>query len=137
LRKEATVAKPTVLVADDHKLVLERVLSILEPKFTVVGTANNGSDLVAEAQRLQPDMIVLDITMPVLNGVEAAHELQKMGLRTKLVFLTVHREAAFLEACIAEGALGYVTKSRLSLDLLQALDSALSGHFFISPDVRR
>jgi DNA-binding NarL/FixJ family response regulator len=131
------VAKPRVLVADDHKLVLERVLSILEPKFAVVGTATNGSDLVAEAQRLQPDMIVLDITMPILNGVEAAHELQKLGIRTKIVFLTVHKEGAFLEACIAEGGLGYVTKSRLAIDLLPALDSALTGHFFISPDVHR
>ena len=131
------MAKPRVLVADDHKLVLERVLSILEPKFAVIGTATNGSDLVTEAQRLQPDMIVLDITMPILNGVEAAHELQKLGIRTKIVFLTVHKEAAFLEACIAEGALGYVTKSRLAIDLLPALDSALTGHFFISPDVYR
>jgi DNA-binding NarL/FixJ family response regulator len=131
------VVKPTVLVADDHKLFLEKVLTILAPRFTVVGTANNGRDLVSEAQRLRPEMIVLDITMPILNGVEAAHELQQLGIRTRLVFLTVHKDVHFLEACIAEGALGYVTKARLSLDLLPALESALSGHFFISTDIQR
>lgn len=131
------MAKPTVLVADDHQLVLDRVLALLRPKYDVVGTANNGNDLVAEAQRLHPDMIVLDITMPILNGVDAAHELHRVGSRAKLVFLTVHKEPAFLEACIAEGALGYVTKSRLATDLIPALEQALSGHFFISPDVSR
>jgi DNA-binding NarL/FixJ family response regulator len=133
----AFVAKPTVLVADDHQILLDRVLALLRPKFDVVGTANNGSDLVMQAQRLRPDMIVLDVTMPVVSGVEAAHELHRLGSRAKLVFLTVHKESAFLQACIAEGALGYVTKSRLATDLIPALEKAISGHFFISPDVRR
>src|SRR5262249_23657232 len=99
----------TVLVADDNSLVLERVLSLLQPKFEVVGTASNGRDLLTQAERLQPGIIVLDITMPVLSGIEAAHELREIGSTAKLVFLTVHSRSEFVDACFAEGALGYVT----------------------------
>ena len=129
--------RPRVLVADDHSVLLERVLSLLRPRFEVVGTANNGRDLVAEAQRLQPDVIVLDITMPVLNGIDAAYELREVGSTAKLVFLTVHKQPAFVHACFTEGALGYVTKSRLAKDLVPAINDALSGHRFISPTVPR
>lgn len=129
--------RPRVLVADDHSIVLERVLSLLGCKFEVVGTANNGRDLVAEAERLQPDVIVMDITMPILNGIEAAHELGEIGSTAKLVFLTVHGQPAFVDACFTEGALGYVTKSRLATDLIPAINDALSGRRFISPSVLR
>jgi DNA-binding NarL/FixJ family response regulator len=126
-----------VLVADDHPIVLDRVLSLLKPNFDVVGTATNGVDLIAEANRLRPDIIVLDITMPMLNGIEAAHELHKVGLAAKLVFLTVHQESAFIQACFAEGALGYVTKSRLGTDLVPAINDALAGHCFMSSNMPR
>ena len=127
------MARATVLVADDHTLVLERVVSLLKPSFDVVGTANNGEDVVLEAQRLKPDVIVLDITMPVLNGIEAAVELHELGSTAKIVFLTVNEQVEFLDACIAEGANGYVTKNRLSTDLIPAINAALSGNVFISP----
>ena len=112
--------------------MVERVLSVLKPDFEVVGTASNGRELVDEAQRLQPDVIVLDISMPVLTGIEAAHQLREAGSTIKLVFLTVHEEAAFLQACFAEGGLGYVKKSRLGTDLIPAIKEALAGHRFIS-----
>ena len=130
------MARPTILVADDHSLVLQRVLSHLKPCFEVVGTANNGKDLIAQAQRLHPDVIVLDITMPLLNGIEAAHELHEVGSTAKLVFLTVHEQPSFLQACFAEGAQGYVTKNRLTRDLIPAIHAALSGRLFISPSLR-
>lgn len=126
-----------MLLADDHGLVLARVLSLLESSFEVVGTANNGRDLLAEAQRLHPDVIVLDITMPILTGIEAAHELREAGSMVKLVFLTVNEDAAFVRACFAAGALGYVKKSRLGTDLIPAINDALSGRCFISPSVTR
>ena len=126
-----------MLLADDHGLVLARVLSLLESSFEVVGTANNGRDLLTEAQRLHPDVIVLDITMPILTGIEAAHELREAGSMVKLVFLTVNEDAAFVRACFAEGALGYVKKSRLGTDLIPAINDALSGRRFISPSVSR
>ena len=80
---------------------------------------------------------MLDITMPMLNGIEAAHELREAGSTAKFVFLTVHNHPAFLHACFAEGALGYVTKSHLRTDLIPAIREALSGHTFISPSIPR
>ena len=126
-----------ILIADDNSAVVERVWSLLEANFEVVGTASNGEELVAEALRLQPDVIVLDITMPILNGIEAAQELREAGSIAKFVFLTVHNHPAFLHACFAEGALGYVTKSHLRTDLIPAINEALSGHTFISPSIPR
>lgn len=122
----------TVLIADDQGHFRNRVLLHLE-SFRVVGTADNGKDLVAEALRLQPDVIVSDITMPIMSGIEAAHELRETGSKLKFVFLTVHEEPEFLRACLAEGALGYVTKSRLRTDLIPAINEALRGRCFISP----
>ena len=129
--------RPRILLADDHRLIIERVLSLLESKFEVVGVVDNGEDLLTEARRLEPDVIVLDIAMPVLTGIEAAHELRESGSKVRLVFLTVHEEASFLRACLAEGGLGYVTKSRLRTDLIPAIHSALSDCRFISPQVPR
>jgi len=125
-----------VLIADDHEVLLERVLSVLR-SFQVIGKVNNGKDLVAEALRLRPDVIVSDITMPILNGIEAAHELREAGSASRFVFLTVHDQPAFLDACFAEGALGYVTKSRLGMDLIPAIHEVLSGRPFISPSIPR
>jgi DNA-binding NarL/FixJ family response regulator len=116
-------------------MVVARVMSLLTPKFDVVGTVSNGRDLVDEADRLKPDIIVLDVTMPVMTGIEAARELQLKGSAAKLVFLTVHTGLAFVEACLEAGAAGYVTKPRLVSDLLPAIDKALSGRKFISPNV--
>ena len=129
--------RPRIIVADDHDAMLDIVLSLLRPDFEVVGTVNNGLDLIREAHRLQPDVIVLDITMPVLNGIEAAHKIHEAGLTMKLVFLTVHEQSSFVNACFDEGALGYVTKSRLRTDLIPAIRDAISGHHFISPFLPR
>jgi DNA-binding NarL/FixJ family response regulator len=127
------VTRPRVLLADDHPPMLERVASLLQPAYDVVGTVSDGGTLVSEAQRLQPDVIVLDITMPILTGIEAAHKLREAGSRAKLVFLTVHQEAAFVRECFAGGGLGYVTKSRLVTDLIPAIKEALANHHFVSP----
>lgn len=124
--------RPRIIVADDHDAMLDTVLSLLQPDFDVVGTVNNGRDLIREVQRLQPDVIVLDIAMPILNGIEAAHEIREAGLTPRLVFLTVHEQSSFVTACFDEGALGYVTKSRLRTDLIPAIRDAISGHHFIS-----
>ena len=129
--------RPRIIVADDHDAILDTVLSLLEPDFDVVGTVNNGRDLIREAQRLRPDVIVLDITMPVLNGIDAAHKIHESGLTARLVFLTVHELSSFVNACFDEGALGYVTKSRLRTDLIPAIRDAISGHHFISPFLPR
>lgn len=136
VRKRVTfMDRPRVLVADDHPLVVERVVSLLDPNFEIVGTVRDGGMLISEALRLRPDVIVSDITMPMLTGIEAAHAIREAGSTARFVFLTVHRQAAFVRACFAEGALGYVTKSHLQSDLVPAINEALSGHRFISPSL--
>jgi DNA-binding NarL/FixJ family response regulator len=134
--------KPTkrVLVFNEfggHSSVTERVSALLQPNFEVVGTVTNGKELLFESARLLPDLIVLDISIPELSGIEAAHELRSLGSTAKIVFLTVQTRVEFVRACLTEGASGYVTKSRLATDLIPAIQDALSGHRFVSPPVSR
>ncbi len=89
--------------------------------------------MLVEAQRLQPDVVVTDISMPVLDGIEAAKQLRAKNAQTRIVFLTVHDRPEFVKACLATGALGYVVKRRLTTDLITAIDEALAGRSFISP----
>jgi DNA-binding NarL/FixJ family response regulator len=125
------------LLADDNGPMIERVKALLLPDFEIIGQVYNGPDLVSEAERLQPDIVVLDISMPGLTGIEAAHELRKAGSSARFVFLTVHERVEFVRACLAEGALGYVVKSRIAIDLVPAIVDALAGRRFISPPVSR
>jgi DNA-binding NarL/FixJ family response regulator len=131
------LSKPTVLVADDHTLVLTRVVRYLEETLNVVGAVNNGRDLITEASRLRPDLIVLDITLPQVNGIDVAYQLRRSGLSSKLVFLTVHGDPEVVDACLAEGAVGYVIKSRMWVDLRVAIEEALAGRRFISSTLAR
>jgi DNA-binding NarL/FixJ family response regulator len=124
--------RPRILLADDHKLVLERAAALLQSTFDVVGAARTGREMISEAIRLNPDVIVADISMLGLSGIEAAHQLYERGSAAKLVFLTIHSNDEFVNACLAEGALGYVVKSRMKRDLIPAINAALSGQSFIS-----
>jgi DNA-binding NarL/FixJ family response regulator len=124
--------RPRILLADDHQLVLERVTALLQSVFDVVGAARNGREMISQAMRLNPDVIVADISMPELSGIEAAHQLHERGSTAKLVFLTIHSNDEFVSACLAEGALGYVVKSHMKSDLIPAIHAALSGQSFIS-----
>ena len=129
--------RPRVLVADDYPSLLEATAALLKPQFDVVGSATDGATLVSEALRLLPDVIVTDITMPVLSGIDAAHQLQESAFSAKIVFLTVHSEAPFIKACVAEGALGYVLKSHMRAHLIPAIQAALVGRTYICPFVPR
>jgi len=112
--------------------MLERVTALLQSAFDVVGAARNGREMISEATRLNPDVIVADISMPALSGIEAAHQLRESGSTAKLVFLTIHAEQEFVDACLEEGALGYVVKSHMKTDLIPAINAALSGQCFVS-----
>jgi DNA-binding NarL/FixJ family response regulator len=127
--------RPRILLADDHPAVLKATTALLEPQFDIVGNATDGAALVSEALRLSPDVIVIDITMPVLNGIEAAHRLREASSFARIVFLTVHSEQQFMEACVAEGALGYVLKSHMKVHLIPAIRAALIGQSYICPFV--
>jgi DNA-binding NarL/FixJ family response regulator len=118
-------------VADDHPALLAATTSLLKAQFDVVGTATDGATLVSEVLRLCPDVIVADITMPVPNGIDAAHQLRESAPSAKIVFLTVHSEEQFMRACMAEGALGYVLKSHMKAHLIPAIQAALVRQSYI------
>jgi len=122
-----------VLLADDNPAMLEATLRILEPEFTIVGTVGNGRDLLQVAAELQPDILVLDISMPLLSGLEAARLLKREGSNARIVFLTIHEDREFAEESFFVGAMGYVVKPRLAVDLPIAVREALLGRTFVSP----
>jgi DNA-binding NarL/FixJ family response regulator len=126
------VSKVRVLLADDHHAILARVRHQLGEEFEIVGTAANGADAVDAVFQLDPDVLVIDISMPVLSGLEAAARVRTACCRTKIVFLTIHDDPDFIAAALSAGASGYVTKNRLSTDLVPAIREALMGHTFIS-----
>jgi DNA-binding NarL/FixJ family response regulator len=121
-----------VLLADDYRPILENVSRLLGSGFEIVGEAQNGQALVEAALKLKPDVIVTDISMPILNGIEAAKRLREAGSTSKLVFLTVLSDPDIISTCMATGALGYVVKARLFIDLEPAIREAIAGRVFIS-----
>jgi DNA-binding NarL/FixJ family response regulator len=127
--------RPRVLLADDHPAMLALTAAALAGEYLVVGSVGDGCALLAEAERLHPDVIVLDITMPRLNGIQAAVQLLRSPDPARLVFVTVHEDPDFARAALDAGGLGYVLKARLASDLLPAVRAALVGCRFISPTI--
>jgi DNA-binding NarL/FixJ family response regulator len=123
---------PISQCADDHPAMLQAESALLSPYFDVVGTAADGAALVSEACRLHPDVIVTDVSMPILNGIDAVYKLRELGSTAKFVFVTVQSEGEFVEACMEAGALGYVQKVCLKHDLVPAIEAALAGRSYIS-----
>jgi DNA-binding NarL/FixJ family response regulator len=127
--------KLRVLLADDHPNMLRIVETILEPMFEVVGMVADGKSLLEAAGKLNPDLIVTDISMPILNGIEAVKNLKESGSRAKVVFLTVHSDNEFVKVCFEAGASGYVLKPQMATDLLIAIREVLAEHRFTSPNL--
>jgi len=130
------MSKVRVLLADDHEGTLELTHGVLDGEFEVIGTARNGRDAVAEVQRLDPDVLVIDISMPILNGFQAA-SLLGAGCRTKIVFLTLCHEDVFVQAAFSAGASAFVVKLDLHTDLVPAIYEALEGRRYISRSIPR
>jgi DNA-binding NarL/FixJ family response regulator len=133
---ETEFVRARVLLADDHPDFLAATARFLASEFDVVETLGDGQAVVEDAPRLDPDLLVVDIGMPVLNGLEAARRLKATGSRAKIVFLTVYEDTDYVRAAQSAGALGYVVKSRLASDLPIALREALAGRCFVSPSIR-
>jgi DNA-binding NarL/FixJ family response regulator len=127
------MSKIRILLADDYRPLLESVLRLLRPEFEIVGEAQNGQALVEAALKLKPDVIVTDISMPILNGIEATKRLREAGTTSKIVFLKVLSDPDSIVTCMATGALGYVTKARIITDLEPAIREAVAGRIFMSP----
>src|SRR5262245_30370870 len=124
--------KPTALVADDHPEMLRRVCALLASQFEVVAAARDGDEAIDLAQRLAPDLILLDIVMPRLDGLQAAARLQALGLPTRVVVMTSHEDDAdYVELAFQVGVLGFVRKTRLAVDLVRALNYVHDGRLFL------
>ncbi len=121
-----------VLLVDDNQAMLARAEAVLEVACAVVGEAHDGEAAIAAAAALRPDVIVLDISMPEMSGLEVAARLRLAGSTAEIVFLTVHDDAEFVEAAQAAGGIGYVVKARLASDLLQAVREAREHRPFVS-----
>jgi DNA-binding NarL/FixJ family response regulator len=124
-----------VLLADDHEAFLAIEAQLLEQEFDVIEKVGDGLTSLEAVARLKPDILVLDISMPVMNGIEAAQHLHASGSPVKIVFLSVHDDPDYLRAALAVGALGYVIKCRIASDLLPALREASAARSFVSPGV--
>ena len=119
---------PRVLLADDSPEMLEKVMRLLGTHFDIVGLAQNGEDALESAVRLNPDLVILDISMPLLNGIQVASRLRDRGCNAKVIFVTVHEDRDYIEGAFSVGALGYVLKARIAGDLVPAVHEVLQGH---------
>lgn len=124
-----------ILLADDHQIVLEGLKGLLAEEYEVVGLAENGVTLIKEALRLSPDVIIADISMPLLNGIDAVRQIRKEGLRPKIIFLTMHNDAVYAKEAMAIGASGFVLKHSASSELLTAVREAIRNNTYISPAI--
>ena len=122
-----------VLVADDLPEIIEHVRELLADRYEVIGAAANGQQALWRASTLNPDILVLDISMPILNGFEVARGVRESNCRAKIVFLTIYEDREYVDAAFACGASGYVLKSRASTDLPLAIEAALQHRTFTSP----
>jgi DNA-binding NarL/FixJ family response regulator len=129
--------KPRVLLADDHRVVAEGLRGLLDPHFEVLGVVSDGRELVAAAKSLNPDVVVLDISMPSLNGIEAARQMRDAGLPAKVVFLTMHLEVAYAARAMEAGASGFVLKHSAPSELVTAVREALRGGTYVTPRIAR
>src|SRR5450432_291508 len=129
----------TTLLADDHVLVRQGLKSLLEQAgFQVIGEASDGHEAVKLAQQLSPDVAILDLGMPVLNGIDAAREIIKtVGIGTKVILLTMYTETSYVVAALSAGVHGYVLKSRAASNLIEAIHEVRQGNTYLSPDNSR
>jgi DNA-binding NarL/FixJ family response regulator len=127
--------RPRVLLADDHLLVAEALKSLLEPEFDLIGVVEDGRALLEEVEKLRPDVIVADITMPSLNGIDALVRLRQGGDQTPVVFLTMHRDVSFARRALDAGASGFVLKHSASVELIAAIRAALQGKTYLTPQL--
>ena len=129
--------KIKVLLADDHAVVRQgfRLILASQPDLEIVGEAGNGREAVELAEQLQPDVVVMDVAMPELNGIEATRRLSKLAPRTRVLALSMHRDSVYVREILRAGARGYLLKDAVDHDLLAAVRAVASGHGYLSPEV--
>ena len=125
--------KPRILLADDHRIVTEGLRNLLEPEFELVGIVEDGRALLDAAEKLRPDVIIADISMPLLNGIEAVRQIKKTNKDVKVIFLTMHPDVTYAVSALEAGALGYVMKHSAPSELITAVRRALKGKTYVTP----
>lgn len=128
--------RPRILLADDHQIVLDGLRSLLEGEFELVGAARNGLELLEMARAQKPEVIVADVSMPLLNGIDAVRKLRDEGATAKVVFLTMHPDVTYLSRALEAGGSAYVLKHAASEELVTAIRQAMRGETFVSPQLR-
>ena len=131
------MTRPRILMADDHSLMLAGLRKLVEEEGDVVGAVGDGRALVEEAQKLRPDIILLDISMPLLNGLDAARQLTKLVPDSKLIFLTMHATPTYVTEAFKAGASGYLVKQSAAAELKQAIQAVLKGQHYMTPSVTK
>jgi DNA-binding NarL/FixJ family response regulator len=131
------MTRPRILMADDHLMLLEAFKALLEPDFEVVGTVTDGRALVEEFSRLHPDVVLLDVAMPLLNGLDAGRQLKAQRPSVKLIYLTMNPDPDLAGEALRLGASGYVLKSSAAQELKQAIHEALRGRSYLTPLITR
>jgi DNA-binding NarL/FixJ family response regulator len=129
--------KPKLLIAEDHPAMRAMVTSLLQRDFDVVAIVVNGEAAVQAANNVLPDILILDVSMPILNGTEAARRLKLQGCKAKIIFLSVSSDVDQVTACFAAGGAAYVLKARMDIDLVFAITEVLAGREFVSPEASR
>jgi DNA-binding NarL/FixJ family response regulator len=127
--------KPRLLLADDHAIFVEGLFRLLEPDFEIVGLVQDGRAMVTDTINLKPDVVLSDITMPLLNGIEALRQLRKVGSEARIIFLTMHAEPAYAAECLEAGAKGYLVKESASSELLVAIREVMEGRTYVASQV--
>ena len=127
------MSRPQILLADDHNMFAEGLRGLLEDEFELVGSVSDGQALVEAAHRLNPDVIVVDISMPVLNGFDSVRQLKKEGITAKIIFLTMHADAGLVAEAFRCGGSGYVLKQSAGEELITVIGKVLAGHEYVSP----
>lgn len=131
------MSKPRVLIADDHSILLAGLRRLVEDSCEVVGTVEDGRALIEAADRLKPDVIILDISMPLLNGLDAARQLKKSMPDVKLLFLTMHASPTYATEALKAGGNGYLLKQSAATELPQAIEAVLKGQTYLTPAITR
>jgi len=131
------LARPRILLADDHAILLEAFRALLEPEFDIVGMVTDGRTLLTEFARLCPDVVLLDISMPMLNGLDAGRQLKAQCPRVKLIYLTMNPDPDLAGEALRLGAAGYVLKSSAASELTLAIGEALRGRSYLTPLLTR